>query len=271
MKALLQEAPKACLNVPRLISMSSSLWNVQPATLYVLGQGCCSSGWTRSFSKSIVDVTIFIVEPGAREPWKATLKPWLWLASARISPVEGRSTTTEERSLAATCSSAAACRVWFRVVSTLPGVPLLSSSSVLSDSFAFSESLPRTTRSSTPAVPPAVLPYFSRSPSRTGAREGYLAAVSSPPSRSYALTGGVPDAPVTRVSPSLRSGWTMEACQSTTGSPSFLSRTTVSELPYAIAFLVPLYDTVPLTEKGTSAPVRAPSVRVTPVMCASLV
>ena len=76
---------------------------------------------------------------------------------------------------------------------------------------------------------------------------------------------------MTRVSPSLRSGWTTEACQSTYGLPSVLLRTTVSELSYVSGFLVPLYDTVPLTEKGTLSPVRVPAVSVTPVMWASLV
>ncbi len=230
MKALLQEAPKLCLNVPFLISESASLWNVQPASLYVLGQGCDASGVISFFSNSIVDVTIFIVEPGAREPWKAVLKPCPVLATARISPVEGRRTTTEARSCLPTCCSAAAWSDGLSVVLTVPGVPWLSSTRVLSDSLAASDALPRTTRSSTPALPPAFLPNFSRRPSRTVPSDGYFAVVSSPPSRSRALMGGVPDSPVTSVSPSCRSGWTTWACQPTSGLPSLLRRTTVSEL-----------------------------------------
>lgn len=76
---------------------------------------------------------------------------------------------------------------------------------------------------------------------------------------------------MTRVSPSFRSGWTTEAVQSTRGFPVALSRTTVSELPYASGLLVPLYVTVAFTEKGTLSPVRVPGVRVTPVRWASLV
>src|SRR3954451_19730815 len=108
MNALLQEAPKLCLNVPFLISESASLWKVQPASLYVLGQGCDASGVTGPFSNSIVDVTIFIAEPGARQPWKAVWTPCPLLATARISPVEVRRTTTEARACLSTCCSAAA-------------------------------------------------------------------------------------------------------------------------------------------------------------------
>ena len=225
---MLQERAKLALKVPPLISKSSSLWKVQPPYLNVLGQGCFLSTDARSFSISSDDVMTFIVEPGAREPRKAVLKPCEAFATARISPVDGRSTTTDDLARVPTCFSAVAWRAGLSVVLTEPGVPLLSSTSVLSESSAFSDALPRTTRSSTPALPPAVLPYFSRSPSRTVPREGYSAAVSSPPSRSYALIGGVPDSPVTRVSPSLRSGWTTEACQPTRGLPSAARRTTVS-------------------------------------------
>lgn len=116
-----------------------------------------------------------------------------------------------------------------------------------------------------------VLPYFSRSPSRTRPSDGYFAVVSSPPSRSTALIGGVPDSPVTRVSPSWRSGWRTAGRQSTTGFPSVVPRTTVSALSYVSGFSMPLYDTVPFTEKGTLSPVRAPAVSVTPLMWASLV
>ncbi len=195
-----------------------------------MGQGCGLSTDARPLSSSSDEVMTFIVEPGAREPWKAVLKPWPLLATARISPVEGRSATTEARSRPSTCCSAAAWRVGLSVVLTVPGVPLLSSTSVLSESLASLAALPRTTRSSTPAVPPAFLPYFSRSPSSTVPREGYSAVVISPPSRSSALTGGVPDSPVTSVSPSRSSGWTTAECQSTSGLPSLARRTTVSEL-----------------------------------------
>lgn len=164
------------------------------------------SAAARPFSISSDEVMTFIVEPGAREPWKAMLKPCEEFATAMISPVEGRSTTTDAFGLVATCFSAAACSVGLSVVSTVPGVPLLSSTRVLSDSSAFLDSLPRITWSSMPALPPAFSPYFSRSPSRTDPSDGYSSSVSSPPSRSRALTGGVPDSPVTRVSPSFRSG-----------------------------------------------------------------
>jgi hypothetical protein len=132
----------------------------------------------------------------------------------------------------ATCASAAAWSFGLRVVFTVPGVPLLSSTRVLSESLDLAESapFPRITRSSMPALPPASLPYFSRRPSRTGPRDGYAASVIAPPSRSTALIGGVPDSPVTRVSPSFRSGWTTEDVQPTCGFPVPVSRTTVSEL-----------------------------------------
>src|SRR5690349_13384972 len=188
MKAVLQERAKLALKVPPLISNLSSFWNFQPPYVKYFGHGCGLSGDARSFSISSEEVMTFIVEPGAREPWKAVLKPWPALATARISPVEGRSTTTEDRACVVTCRSAAAWSVGLRVVFTVPGVPLLSSASVLSDDLL---SFARITRSSMPALPPAVLPNLSRSPSSTVPRDGYLAVVISPPSRSYALIGGV--------------------------------------------------------------------------------
>ncbi len=227
MKAVLQERAKLALKVPSLIRNLSSFWNFQPPYVKYFGHGCVLFTEARSFSMSSEEVMTFMVEPGAREPWKAVLKPLEAFAAARISPVEGRTTTTEDRAFLATCASAAAWRRGSRVVSTVPGVPLLSSSTVLS---ADLDPLPRTTRSSMPALPPAVLPYFSRRLSRIAPTEAYFLVVSSPPSRSTALIGGVPASPVTRVSPSLRSGWTTDGCHWTRGSPSLLRRTTVSAL-----------------------------------------
>src|SRR4051794_1561363 len=208
MKAVLQERAKLALKVPPLISNLSSFWNFQPPYVKYFGHGCALSADARSLSISSEEVMTFIVEPGAREPWKAVLKPWLAFATARISPVDGRSTTTEDRACLATCASAAAWSVGFRVVFTVPGVPLLSSTSVLSEDL---EPFPRTTRSSMPALPPAFFPYFSRRPSSTVPSDGYSASVISPPFRSTALIGGVPDSPGTRATPPLRAGGTTEA------------------------------------------------------------
>src|ERR1044072_2425034 len=90
MKAVLQERAKLALKVPPLISNLSSFWNFQPPYVTYLGHGWTLSAEARPLSKSSADVTIFIVEPGASEPWKATLKPGLEFATARISPVDGR-------------------------------------------------------------------------------------------------------------------------------------------------------------------------------------
>lgn len=140
--------------------------------------------------------------------------------------------TTAAFSRLATSRSAAACDVGLIVVRRVPGVPSARVTSVLSGVCSLFLPLSLwTTRSSMPAVPPAFLPYFSRSPSMTVPSEGYLAAVSSFPSRSVALIGGSPAAPVTSRSPSLRSGCTTDACHPTSGLPSFTRRTTVSSEP----------------------------------------
>ncbi len=271
MKAVLQERAKLALNVPSLISNFLSFWNFQCPYVKYFGHGCFLSAEARPLSSSSEAVMTFIVEPGAREPWKAVLKPGEALAAARISPVEARMTATDDLAFFATCFSAAVWRAGSSVVFTVPGVPLLSSSRVLSERSSDLADFPRTTRSSIPALPPASLPYFSRSPSSTGPSEAYFCLVSSPPSRSSALTGGVPASPVTSLSPSFRSGWTTAECQSTSGFPSLVRRTTVSALSYASGFSVFLYATVPLTENGTLSPVGLPGVRVTSLTRASLV
>src|SRR5215210_3823882 len=114
MKAVLQERAKLALKVPPLISNLSSFWNFQPPYLKYFGQGCALSAEARPLSISSEEVMTFIVEPGAREPWKAMLKPWEAFATARISPVEGRINTTDDLAFLATCRSAAACSVGFR-------------------------------------------------------------------------------------------------------------------------------------------------------------
>src|SRR5688500_9291092 len=88
MKAVLQERAKLALKVPPLISNLSSFWNFQPPYVENLGHGCCLSIDASPLSRSSDAEMIFIVEPGAREPWKAVLKPWPEFATARISPVD---------------------------------------------------------------------------------------------------------------------------------------------------------------------------------------
>src|SRR5690606_24228123 len=118
MKAVLQDRAKLARKVPSLIWNLSRFWNFQPRYLKNLGHGCFSSTPARSFSSSIDAVTTFIVEPGASDPWNAVLKPREEFAAARISPVDGRSSTTDARGFFATCSSAAACSDGSSVVGT---------------------------------------------------------------------------------------------------------------------------------------------------------
>lgn len=66
-----------------------------------------------------------------------------------------------------------------------------------------------------------------------------MAAVSVPPCRSMAVTGGVPASPVTSRSPSWRSGWTTDGFQPTSATPSLARRTTVSFEVYDSGLVMP--------------------------------
>ncbi|MGC0426684.1 hypothetical protein RKD32_003039 [Streptomyces sp. SAI-195] len=200
------------------------VWLCQVA---VSGQGAGPFIEVTPLSMSMAAVMIFMVEPGATVPWKAALNPSVRLfATASTSPELGFTATTEDSPYRFTAFSAAACTLALRVVSSFPGLPSVSVSSGVSGASAAA----CRTASSTPGVPPALSPYFSRSLARIGPSEGYFSLLSTAPSRPTAWICGVADSAVTRVSPSFRSGWTTEGFQSTSARPLVSPRTTVSVL-----------------------------------------
>ncbi len=242
MKALLQDAAKLCANVPSLISDLLRFWNFQPPTVTYLGQGFFLSGAVRPLSISSAEVTTFIVEPGAYDPWVAMLKPLAGeLASARISPVLGLTAAAEASFLPATAFSAAAWSLASRVVFKVPGVPLESTFSVLSGCWSAGlVAVARWMNSSTPGLPLVLLPYLSRRLSRTPASEGYALGVSSVPLRSTALIGGASASPVRSSSPLARSGCRIAGCQAICGFPVVLFRWTEAAVRYEYGTFLPL-------------------------------
>ncbi len=97
MKAVLQDRAKAVANAASPgRSKFFRLWKERPPQEASLVH---CAGWSTAAlprSISIAAVTIFIVEPGARAPSIAALKPSLrWLATARMCPLLGLTATTE--------------------------------------------------------------------------------------------------------------------------------------------------------------------------------
>ncbi len=243
MKALLQDAAKLWAKVPSLISVLFRFWNFQPPTVTNFSHGCGLPGAVRPLSMSIEAVTIFIVEPGASEPWVAVLKPFSGeLAMARISPVLGLRATADAFGLPLTAFSAAACTLASRVVFKVPGVPLESTFSVSSGCCVALSPRARWTDSSTPGLPSVFLPYLSRRLSSTPASAGCASLVSSAPLRSTALMGGASASPVRSTSPLPSFGCRMLGAQAIRGSPVSLSRLTVSEVPYETGAFRFLYE-----------------------------
>ncbi len=265
--AVLQERAKLSESVAFSCgAMPVRLWKVRLCQTAVSGQGAGPVASVMPWSMSVAAETIFMVEPGATLPRKAALNPSSrWLATASTSPVLGFTATTDDSAYCRTACSAAACTPALSVVRTLPALPFRSVSSVRSAVFSSADR----TASSMPGVPPALSPYFSRSWSRTGPREGYFSFVSTVPFRSTASTGGLAASPVTRVSPSSRPGYTTPGRQSTSAFPVVSPRTTVSSPSYFSGLLAPSYDTVADTSYGTVAPTGLPGVMRASVTCAS--
>ncbi len=111
MKAVLQDRAKEVEKfVPAGRSKFFRLWKARPPQDTSFGHSAGLSAATRPRSSSIAPVTIFIVEPGARLPCMAALKPSLrWFATARMCPLLGLTATTEASGNLTTACSAAAC------------------------------------------------------------------------------------------------------------------------------------------------------------------
>lgn len=106
-------------------------------------------------SISIAAVTIFIVDPGARLPRIAALKPSLRLfATARMCPLLGWTAITEASGNFVTACSAAACTFASRYVLRVLGSPSTRVSRVRLGASLATGSI----HTSAPGLPPALLP-----------------------------------------------------------------------------------------------------------------
>src|SRR5262249_15492197 len=96
LKALLQDSAKSVMNGVDAGSDSPlSLWYLIPWIVKTFGHATWLSGVSTPSANSAVEVTVFMVEPGATRAVSAkSLKPAL-LATARILPVDGWMTTIE--------------------------------------------------------------------------------------------------------------------------------------------------------------------------------
>ena len=166
MKAVLQERAKLALNVPSLISNFLSFWNFQPPYVKYFGHGCALSAEARPLSISSEDGDDLHRGAGGEGALEGGVE-----AVARRSRRPGSrrsraaSTTTDDLAFLRPAPRPPPGASGSSVSSPCPGVPLLSSSRVLSERLrpTFAD-FPRTTRSSMPALPPGLLAVLLAQP-----------------------------------------------------------------------------------------------------------